>query len=186
VNEFVDACRREWKRLRVPETVADEMAAELAADLEEAEAEGVSADEALGTSASDPRSFAAEWAAERGVVGRLSPRRRRFPLVPVAIAVLALIAVAGAVLVIRDSSPASERLAFVVPPPARVAKSVMVNVQAAEAPAPGQVWVTAGGMRIRDARRDALTVGSVLLVTALAGIVLLTLAWWRLGESRAR
>jgi hypothetical protein len=43
------------------------MAADLEADLKEAEAEGASAEEVLGSGAFDPRSFAASWAAERGV-----------------------------------------------------------------------------------------------------------------------
>jgi hypothetical protein len=70
VNELVEECRREWKRLRVPDQIADEMAADLAADLEEAEAEGGSAEDVLGSAARDPRSLAAAWAAERGVVGQ--------------------------------------------------------------------------------------------------------------------
>lgn len=59
MSDFVEQCLREWERLRVPAPVANEMAADLAADLEEAEAEGVSAEEVLGRSAFDPRSFAA-------------------------------------------------------------------------------------------------------------------------------
>ena len=59
MNAFVDECRREWARLGVPDPVADEMAAELTADLAEAAAEGASVEEVLGSSASDPRSFAA-------------------------------------------------------------------------------------------------------------------------------
>lgn len=70
--EFVEECRREWRRLRVPEPVANEMAADLEADLSEAAAEGVSAEEVLGSSAFDPRSFAARWAAERGVLPQAS------------------------------------------------------------------------------------------------------------------
>jgi hypothetical protein len=73
VTEFVDECRREWRRLRVPDAVANEMAADLAADLNEAEVEGVSPEEVLGSGAFDPRAFAASWAAERGLIG-LSPR----------------------------------------------------------------------------------------------------------------
>jgi hypothetical protein len=68
VSEFAEECRREWKRLRVPDLIANEMAADLAADLREAEAEGASAEEVLGSGAFDPRSFAASWAVERGVV----------------------------------------------------------------------------------------------------------------------
>src|SRR6266702_238341 len=54
------------------------MAADLAADLKEAEADGVSPEEVLGSGAFDPRSFAAAWAAERGV-SRPSPGRQRVP-----------------------------------------------------------------------------------------------------------
>jgi hypothetical protein len=68
MSEFLDACRREWRRLGVPDPVAGEMAAELTADLEEAEAEGVAPEELLGTGVFDPAGFAAVWARERGVV----------------------------------------------------------------------------------------------------------------------
>ena len=76
MNEFVEECRREWQRLGVPDSIADEMAAELEADLQEAEAEGVSAEEVLGTGAIDPRTFATDWAAGRGVVQQAPPSRR--------------------------------------------------------------------------------------------------------------
>ncbi len=68
MSDFVEQCRREWKRLGVPDPLAEEMAADLASDLGEAEAEGVSAEELLGSSVFDPRSFAASWAAERGII----------------------------------------------------------------------------------------------------------------------
>jgi len=68
MNDFVEQCRREWRRLGVSDPLAEEMATELASDLSEAEAEGVSAQEFLGRSAFDPASFAATWAAERGIV----------------------------------------------------------------------------------------------------------------------
>jgi hypothetical protein len=98
VSEFVEECRREWKRLGVPDPVANEMAADLAADLEEADADGVSAEEVLGSSAFDPRAFAGAWAAERGVVGSTpevevgppAPRRRRLPAPIIAFALVAL------------------------------------------------------------------------------------------------
>jgi hypothetical protein len=73
VTEFVDACRQEWKRLGVADAVANEMAADLEADLDEANADGVAAEEVLGSSAFDPRSFAAEWATARGVVPQPAP-----------------------------------------------------------------------------------------------------------------
>jgi hypothetical protein len=68
VSEFVDECRREWRRLGVPEPDANEMAADLTADLKEAEQDGVAAEEVLGSGAFDPRAFAASWASERGLI----------------------------------------------------------------------------------------------------------------------
>jgi len=67
VNDFVEECRREWRRLGVPDPIANEMAADLAADIEEAEAEGGSAEDVLGNSVFDPQRFAASWAGARGV-----------------------------------------------------------------------------------------------------------------------
>jgi hypothetical protein len=75
MNAFVEECRREWKRLGVPDLLAEEMATELEADLAEAEADGVSAAEMLGES--DPRRFAATWARERGLVSERPPRKSR-------------------------------------------------------------------------------------------------------------
>ena len=79
MSAYVDECRREWKRLGVPDLLAEEMATELEADLAEAESEGVSAAEILGES--DPRRFAAAWASERGLVSEQPPHpksRKRF------------------------------------------------------------------------------------------------------------
>ena len=68
MSDFVEECRREWKRLRVPAGPAGEMADDLAADLHEAEAEGAFPEEVLGDGAADPRAFAEAWARERGLV----------------------------------------------------------------------------------------------------------------------
>jgi hypothetical protein len=65
---IVDACRREWGRLGVPHDTAEEMAADLSADLAAAAEEGLSAEEYLGASAAHPRVLASEWASARGVV----------------------------------------------------------------------------------------------------------------------
>lgn len=116
MSDFVDECRQEWKRLGVPDAVANEMATDLTADLQEADAEGVSAEEVLGTAVFDPRSFAASWATERGVVPETvtapvsSPvltaeRPRRMPTLAV-VAAVAFIALAGAALVARVSHSA--------------------------------------------------------------------------------
>jgi hypothetical protein len=95
MSEFVEQCRVEWKRLGVPDLIAEEMAADLTADLAEAEADGVSAQALLGSTAGDPRSFAASWAAERGIIptrpGRPTRGRPRFLAAFTAIAAAALI-----------------------------------------------------------------------------------------------
>jgi hypothetical protein len=83
---FVEECRREWRRLGVPDPIANEMAIDLTADIEEAEAEGGSAEDVLGNSLFDPRRFAAAWASARGVtappasVASVAPLERdRYP-----------------------------------------------------------------------------------------------------------
>jgi hypothetical protein len=72
---FIEECRYEWKRLGVPDSMAEEMATELESDLAEAEADGISAAEILGES--DPRRFAANWASERGLVSVPPPKKSR-------------------------------------------------------------------------------------------------------------
>jgi hypothetical protein len=107
VSEFVEQCRREWRRLGVADPLAEEMAADLASDLKEAEADGVSAAEYLGRSASDPRSFAASWASERGLLpppsGRAEGRGRPFALV--AFTVLAAVAVIVSAVLLATGEP---------------------------------------------------------------------------------
>jgi hypothetical protein len=73
VIDFIEECRREWKRLGVPDPIANEMAIDLAADIEEAEADGGSAEDVLGNSLFDPRRFAAAWASARGVTAPPTP-----------------------------------------------------------------------------------------------------------------
>jgi len=101
VRSFVKECRREWKRLRVPDAVANEMAADLTADLNEAKAEGASIEDVLGNSAFDPRSFARSWAAERGVsqppTGPAASSHRWLLLAAIAAIAVALV---GALMVI--------------------------------------------------------------------------------------
>jgi hypothetical protein len=90
MSAFVDECRREWKRLGVPDSLAEEMASELEADLDEAAAEGVAAPEILGES--DPRRFAETWAAARGLVSdQARPARRRTWLIVAAAAAVVLL-----------------------------------------------------------------------------------------------
>lgn len=103
MNDFVEQCRYEWRRLGVPDPLAEEMATDLASDLREAEAEGVSPEELLGTSAFDPHSFAAAWAAERGIIpappGQGATRRKPISLVAfTAVAAVALVVAAALLL----------------------------------------------------------------------------------------
>jgi hypothetical protein len=126
MSDFVEQCHAEWRRLGVPDPLAEEMATDLASDLTEAEAEGVSAEELLGSSAFDPRSFAASWATERGIIpvppSRGSARRR--PLVLVAFTAVAAIALVVAGLLILTGQPRvsvatrTARPHLVAPPPA--------------------------------------------------------------------
>lgn len=104
-SPFVDECRKEWRRLGVPEPVANEMAADLEADLIEAQADGLAPEAVLGNDFFDPRAFAASWATARGVVnpGPPAPRRIRFPswtlaagaIVSAAAAMLGLVVLVG-------------------------------------------------------------------------------------------
>ena len=93
MSEFIEECRREWRRLGVPDPIANEMAADLTADLDEAEAEGGSPEDVLGNSAFDPQRFAAAWATARGVTGPSTPHRLPPWRRPVAIALTALFGV---------------------------------------------------------------------------------------------
>ncbi len=125
MSEFVDECRREWKRLGVPDPVANEMAADLTADLDEAEAEGGSPEDVLGNSAFDPRRFAAAWAAARGVTGAPIPDRPPPWRTPITIALAALLGVltAGAglaLLVGRGSSSIAFATRHIVAVPAPI------------------------------------------------------------------
>jgi hypothetical protein len=94
MSSFVEQCRREWSRLGVPEAEANEMAADLEADLAEAKTEGVSAEEVLGNGYFDPRSFAASWAAARGFVRPARPARGTIQVRTLALALGAVVAAA--------------------------------------------------------------------------------------------
>lgn len=123
---FVDECRREWKRLGVPDAAANEMAAELAADLEEAESEGASPEDVLGYAVFDARAFAAQWAEERGLIGpEPPPRRRSVPIALVVAVAIFLVVVAAGIAVFAGAATTHVAIAgvprtgLVVPPPPR-------------------------------------------------------------------
>ena len=82
MSQFVKACRREWSRLGVPEAAANEMAADLEADLAEAHADRASPEVVLGNGYFDAKSFAASWALARGVVNVRPDRPPRFNCQP--------------------------------------------------------------------------------------------------------
>jgi hypothetical protein len=167
VSKFVKECQREWKRLGVADAVANEMAADLEADLEEAEAEGASIEDVLGSSAFDPRSFAAAWAAERGVVGPSTtpgkPARRLIVLATIVAAAIALIGAAIAFL----PTTATHRVASVALRPAL--------------PAPPQTLVAPNHSAAIAAVH---TVGLLLLVVGVIGIV--TMSVWMLWSRAGR
>jgi len=125
MTAYVQECRQEWKRLGVPDLLAEEMATELESDLAEAQADGVSATEILGES--DPRRFAATWASERGLVAEPAPeprRRRRWVWIALGLVVLILLAwiatvvglfAAASVSVQTSGSPPQPTRAFALP-----------------------------------------------------------------------
>jgi hypothetical protein len=216
MSDFIGECRREWKLLGVPDQVADEMAAELGADLQAAEADGATIEDVLGARASTPREFAAEWAAERGVTERRPPsaRGRWRSAIPSAIAAFAAVAISGAVIAIVAAPSSPKRLSLPAPPgvwsladvratqrvyvgpPLRIIEQPM-QVPAQEA-TPGTIWVGplppnaaataqlgAVEIRIPGDHDDARTVGWVLLIVGLTGMLLLLL-WLAIAGPFAR
>ncbi len=177
MSEFVDECRREWRRLGVADPVANEMAADLTADIEQAEAEGGSAEDVLGNSAFDPRRFAAAWASARGVTGPPVPERPSLwrPPITVAFIVLlgALVVGAGLVLAVgRSSSMAVVSRRFVAGSgPARLFAPGPVRVAPA-GPLGSVIGISSGGVH---------PLALVLLLVGMAGLVGLGFAvlyWW--------
>ncbi len=188
MNDFVEQCRREWKRLGVADSVAEEMAAELAADLNEAEDDGVSARELLGNAATDPRAFAASWADERAVIP-LAGSTARLPgrtLILAAIAALTIITAVGAGLVLlaspRASAPqaASDVLLAAAPEPTSIR---MVAPPPISPDGSARVWILRDGRvtvtPIGGSGVEIHTVGSILLIVGIVGVIasLLLLLW---------
>jgi hypothetical protein len=133
MSDFVEQCRAEWRRLGVPDPLAEEMAGDLAADLSEAEAEGVSAEEFLGGgSVFDPTTFAASWAAERGIIPTPPARGdvRHRPFVLVAFTALAAITVIVSALLLVTGEPKLS-LATSRTTPAGTSRSAVHSVSAA-------------------------------------------------------
>lgn len=178
MNEFVEQCRREWRRRRVPIHVAEEMAAELAADLQQAQAEGVPPEEVLGRGADDPRSFAAAWARERDVGRSPSPLRRT--LLFAAFAAFVALAVSGTALMVFASPSHS----------VSAAGPTTLEIRPSPAPNPTRfaataTWVPTTPTVIEAGSDDnTRTLGKVLLIVGLAGTAALSLSvLWRRGSS---
>jgi len=159
MSDFVAQCRREWKRLGVPRPLAEEMASDLASDLDEAAAEGVSAEQLLGNTVSDPRSFAASWAAERGVVRAPGGGGRGRPRALIAFTALAAVVLVVAAVLLATGEP---KLSLVQTRTGPSGSSRHV-VQAASAAAPVE-WI--------------------LLAVAVAALGFAVWLWSRWGRSR--
>ena len=191
---FVDECRREWKRLGVPDAIANEMAAELTADLAEAEAEGASPEEVLGRAVFDPRAFAASWAAERGVIGVVTPARPRALVVALVAALALFVAVTAAgVAVLADpdhftSSSARIAVGSNLPPAefwhARVGPP---RLRGSPPPRPPRIFIAPvrRSVQLVALPRPPATAGLVLLGAGLAGLAA-TFAAWTVLERRRR
>jgi hypothetical protein len=184
MNPFVEECRLEWKRLGVPDPVANEMAADLEVDLAEAEADGTSAEEVLGTAVFDAPAFAAAWAAERGVIPPLTstepPTRARRSRAPYAIAGFALVALIGLVLALLPQPSVSARMALAAPANARAVPWIIKH----RARIVGQGRLVLPPLPPAAAREVVATdhfisglriLGVALLIVGLVGTVLTTL-----------
>ena len=190
MTAFVDECKREWRRLRVPAELADEMASELEADL----AEAGSLEELLGTAPVDASSFARNWATERGVT---NATRRRRALIPALLAMLALAAtIAGAALTIheanRDSSRRQEPIAVGeaqpsvwIPSSQRTPMLVVIAARAERERLAAENAHLQGRLvepnEVDGTNDHSNTLGLVLLIGGLAALVPLIL--FRLGRT---
>ncbi len=170
MSDFVEQCRAEWKRLGVADSIAEEMAADLASDIREAEVDGISLEELLGSSASDPRAFAASWATERGIVqtrrGRAPGARGRLPLV--AFTGVAAIALIVSALLLATGEPKVSLMT------SRATSPHLPGSGASFAPPPGRVQASA-----------AAPIEWILLILAL--VALAFSVWlWRSRSGRSR
>jgi hypothetical protein len=178
------------------------MAADLAADLKEAEDDGASPEEVLGSGAFDPRSFAASWAAERGVIPPRTAKdeatrseqgvssstqvgkRPRRPRLLAVIAACAVVALIGAVFTFGSvSSVAVVRVASAAGPNSiRLIPSRPIRVLP-----PGTGVFPGGGIGpfapagiIENDRAATLrALGPVLLVLGLLGLVVTSVYLFR-------
>jgi hypothetical protein len=174
VSDFIEQCRVEWRRLGVPDPLAEEMAADLATDLKEAGADGVSAEELLGRSVFDPRSFAASWASERGIIP-IPPtggNARRRPIVLIVFTAIAAIAVIFAALALLAGQPK-----------VTVARVRGVRPQVL-APPVGPLVPPGAGRHVVLNTNASAPVEWILLVLAIAALGFAAWLWSSRGRSR--
>jgi hypothetical protein len=173
MTDFVEQCRQEWRRLGVPDPLADEMAADLASDLGEAESEGVSAEELLGSSVFDPRSFAASWAAERGLIpeGPAPRKPRRRPFVLVAFTALAALTLLVAAMLLLTGEPKASLVA------SRTVRPHFV-------PGPGFVVPPGTERQVLLQANTSAPVEWILLVLAILALAFAAWLWSSWGRSR--
>jgi hypothetical protein len=169
MNDFVEQCLMEWRRIGVPDAIANEMASDLEADLSDAAADHVPPEEVLGNGIFDAPSFARSWAAARGVIPPAPPTPTpSSPVAPsdgrrvVALALGGLAVMACALLTLVVFHPfaravAVRRAAFVGPGvgshPGMFARPGLIVGHPAAMGAPGGVFLAFG----------------VLVIAALAG-----------------
>ncbi len=206
MDPFVEACRTEWKRLGVSDADANEMAADLEADLREAASEGVAPEEVVGTGVFDAPAFAAAWATERGVVPA-SPEPRRAPWrssMLVAAVAFAIVGAVGGGLLLGNRGGSVVSVALAGPPfrevlPARppayfrplrppLYGGPQTSWCSIPTPSPGQTpaprcqRVFAGpgpfAQIFRPGRHATSIAGWILFLVGVGGILALALLWW--------
>jgi hypothetical protein len=195
VIEFIQECRQEWKRLGVPDPIANEMAADLTADIEEAEAEGGSAEDVLGTSLFDPRRFAAAWAGARGVTAPSEPvdpftplgrQRQRWyrPAMVIALAVIGfMVTLAAAALALGRHSMAVAATTHQIlsgPGPTRL-------FGPGSAMPPIRVFAHGPGFAVQNTAPVAIVAFALLLVgVVILGVAVLCWSPWSRRQSKRR
>jgi hypothetical protein len=191
VTQFVDECRREWRRLRVPDDIANEMAADLEADLRDAEADGLSPEDVLGNGVFDPRSFAASWATERGVIPppAARPAHGRRTLVAAVVGALAIAALASGIAILSTPHGGVSQVAIASPfrfrPP--VAAHLLPRLRAGApkrfswTPVDGKVLVPLKPIPVGVVQPgvDLQPVGLLLVLLGIAGIAVSLVVWMR-------
>ncbi len=159
----------------MPSALANEMAADLEADLAEAKADGVSPEEVLGIGYFDPAAFAHSWATARGIVDLEptppAPDRRRRVGLAVTAGVSAVVALLGLVALVGGRQRSRSILAL-GPGPRRLGLRGLAG-------GPQQFLTLHQG--------DAIAaVGAALLLVGLLGLAVVLWLWkpWRALEHR--